>query len=306
MLLPIMLIVWVSANWLPSWATHSWLPPLANHFSDFLGHPWGSLALMPLLLHQPPLFDILPLYIIFLAVVPWLLAIARRHGWGMILTVSALGWLAAQFKLDVRLIGDPTRFVPVRWGSFDLLAWQFLWVCGLALGETSLRRPIIKPPLRLWLAIPAGAIALAGLSLRRGFWPPSWVNPDIFLWMDKWTLGPLRVVDFAAWAVVLLAWNPRLPKWLLAPTALLGRNSLTVFACHLPLVIAAAVIVQVCVPSNAVQIAIGLLVIALLFAWAGLWEHFKRRRAEAAKPPALPAITPPSPTAPATVHTVHL
>jgi hypothetical protein len=92
---------------------------------------------MPLLLHQPPLFDILPLYVIFLAVMPWLLAIARRHGWGMILTVSALGWLAAQCKLDVRLIGDPTRLLPLRWGSFDLLAWQFLWVCGLALGETS-------------------------------------------------------------------------------------------------------------------------------------------------------------------------
>lgn len=66
-LIPIAVIVWVLA---------ARLPPLANHFSDFLIHPWGSLALIPLLLHQPPLFDILPLYIIFLAASPWLMGLA--------------------------------------------------------------------------------------------------------------------------------------------------------------------------------------------------------------------------------------
>ncbi|MGA9779549.1 MAG: OpgC domain-containing protein [Limisphaerales bacterium] len=271
-LAPVVLIVWMLAGL---------LPPLAIHFSDFLAHPWGSLALMPLLLNQPPLFDILPLYVIFLLAVPWLLSIARRHGWGIILIVSALGWLAAQFKLDARLMGDPTRLLPLRWGSFDFLAWQFLWVCGLALGEISLRRAVIKPQLRLRLAIPASLIVLAGILSRHGFWPQAWQNPDIFLWMDKWTLGPLRALNCAGWAVLLLAWNPHPPTWLLAPTALLGRNSLAVFAFHLPLVIVATVIVQQFVPSNTVQTVIGLLVIALLFVWAAGWEHRKKRRAKA-------------------------
>ena len=44
-----------------AWALAAKVPTLANHFADFLVHPLGSLALMPLLLHQPPLFDILPL-----------------------------------------------------------------------------------------------------------------------------------------------------------------------------------------------------------------------------------------------------
>ena len=135
-LVPAVLIIWALAGQ---------APPLANHFSDFLAHPWGSLALMPLLLHQPPLFDILPLYVIFLGVTPWLLAFRRRRGWGIILGISALGWLVAQFKWDVWLVGDPTRLLPLRWGSFDLLAWQFLWICGVAIGETSLRRQIINP-----------------------------------------------------------------------------------------------------------------------------------------------------------------
>ena len=83
-LLPGVLIAWMFA---------SQLTPLANHFHDFLLHPLGALALIPLLLHQPPLFDILPFYVILLGATPWLLGIARRRGWGIILAVSALCWL---------------------------------------------------------------------------------------------------------------------------------------------------------------------------------------------------------------------
>jgi len=290
-LVPIALIAWALADV---------LPPLAAHFNDFLVHPLGSLALMPLLLHQPPLFDILPLYVIFLAVMPWMLAFARRRGWGIILAISALGWLAAQCKLDARLIGDPARLLPLRWGAFDLLAWQFLWVCGLVLGETSLRRPVIKPELRFWLGAPAAAIVLVGLLSRRGFWPDAWLPPDIFLWMDKWTLGPLRLLNFAAWTVLLLAWNPHPPKWFLSPAALLGRHSLAVFAFHLPLVITAAVMVQMLTLPVATQTAIGLAVIALLFVWAGCLEYRKCQQAKTSAAAGLPVVKSSSPTTPAT------
>lgn len=268
-LIPIVLLVWALA---------ASAPPLAIHFSDFLGQPWGSLLFMPLLLHQPPLFDILPLYVIFLGATPWLLALGRRRGWGILLAASALGWLAAQLKWDVQLIGNAAQFLPLRWGSFDLLAWQFLWLCGLALGETSLRRPIISPRYRLVVAVPAAAIVSCGLLLRWGFWPQTSINPDLFLWMDKWTLGPLRVLDFGAWTALFLAWNPHPPARLLAPTALLGRHSLAVFSFHLPLVIAATTVIQMYTFSNAWQTTIGFVVIALLFPCAGLFEYNRRQR----------------------------
>ena len=290
-LMPIILIAWAFAGA---------LPPLANHFSDFLVHPRGSLALIPLLLHQPPLFDILPLYVMFLGATPWLLAAARRRGWGMLLAVSVLGWLAAQLKLDVRLISDPTSLLPLRWGSFDLLAWQFLWVGGVAIGETSLRRQIIGPKYRTALIAAASTIVLGALSFRWGFWPQAWRHPDIYLWMDKWTLGPLRVLDFGAWAVLLLAWNPRPASRLLAPAALLGRNSLAVFSFHLPLVIAATTAIQMLAAPNAWQTVIGLLVVVLLFAWAAGWEYFKRRRAKTTAAVAAKHVKPAFPTTPAT------
>ncbi|HKW29684.1 MAG TPA: OpgC domain-containing protein [Verrucomicrobiae bacterium] len=290
-LVPVVLIIWVSANQ---------MPPLAIHFSDFLGHPFGSLALMPLLLHQPPLFDILPLYVIFLGVTPWLLSFARRRGWGILLAVSALGWLVAQFKLDVGFIGDPTHRLPLRWGSFDLLAWQFLWVCGVAIGETSLRRQIVAPRYRLAVAGTAAAVVSGALLLRWGFWPQAWINPDLFLWMDKWTLGPLRMLDFGAWTALLLAWNPHPPVRLLAPAALLGRHSLAVFSFHLPLVIAATTVIQMFTPASAWQTVIGFLVIALLLPWAGSLEYHKRRRGVTAATAAVKNVKPSFPTTPAT------
>jgi len=274
---------WLVPIALVAWAAGTRITGLANQFHDFLQHPWASLALMPLLLHQPPLFDILPLYVVWLAATPLVMGAARRAGWRPILSVSVILWLAAQFKLDARLLGDPARWLPVRWSSFNFLAWQLLWIIGLATGETMLRRPIIALRHRGVAGISAGALVLAGLLARHGFWPNAWFSPDLFLWMDKWTLGPLRILNFGAWVVFLLAWNPRLPV-IFAPLALLGRHSLAVFTFHIPLVIAATLLIHACNPPAAVQIVIGFYVIALLFAWAA-WQEW---------PPAAPAPAPES------------
>ncbi len=327
-----------------AWALGDRLPALANHFHDFLEHPCASLALLPLLLHQPPLFDILPLYVIFLGATPFVLASARSRGWGIVLLVSGLCWLAAQFNTSGNLIGEPSRLLPVRLGPFSLLAWQFLWCGGLALGQTALREgratlaipassrkheapnsklqhpekrqaPTIHATPRafgiwslkfLWsldigawrflprgatkasaqprrmtgtwrlaLGVAAAVLVLAGLLSRHGCWPHAWFSPDLYLWMDKWTLGPLRLLNFAAWVVLLLCWRPSLPS-LLSPLALLGRHALTVFALHVPAAILATIIIQTFALPSPVQTGIGLLVIASIFAWAALQESFPR------------------------------
>ena len=257
------------------WALAAKLPPLANHFSDFLTHPLGSLALMPLLLHQPPLFDILPLYIIFLGVTPWLLVWAGRRGWGILLAISALGWFLAQAGLDTLLAGNPARFLPLRWGAFDLFGWQFLWMCGVAIGQESLRGPLIRQQWRFIIGGLGLMIVLGALYLRWGpHAPPGF---GFYRWTDKWTLGPVRLLAYGGWVALFLAWNPHPPDFVLAPAALLGRHSLGVFAFHLPLVIIATTVVQMFAWSNAVQTLVGIVVVALLFPWAGLLEYRKKR-----------------------------
>lgn len=280
--LPVVLLAWVLAGW---------VPVLAGHFVEFLAHPVGGLFLLPLLLHQPPLFDILPLYIILLAFTPWLLTTARRLGWGPLLAGSCGIWLLVQFKLDAPLFADPARWLPVRWGSFDPFAWQLIWVVGVALGETSRRRALGEPLRRAWIFGPALAIVAFGLIKRHGLWPHVWWNDDLYLWMDKWTLGPLRLLNFFAWVTVLVAWNPRVPVSWFGTLALFGRHSLAVFAMHLPLAVGVEVWFQLAPPAIWAQNLIGLAVLTGLWFWAR-WRDGRANAQRQLKSAAEPELQP--------------
>ena len=270
-LLPVALIAWLYARQ---------VAPLANHFHDFLLHPVASLLLIPLLLHQAPLFDILPLYVVLLLVTPFAFVAARRHGWGIVLSVSFLGWLAAQFPATPF---PANALLPVRGGSFNLLAWQFLWFSGVALGEFSRRGEILSAKFRKSLFTTAGGVVLAGLCARHEIIPGASLNPALYLWMDKWTLGPLRLLNFAAWVIFLLAWNPRPPTWLMEQTALWGRHSLAVFALHLPLVVCAASVIQMFPMTNVEKIFLGLSVIAAISIWVAWLEFNSQQRKQMAE-----------------------
>ena len=232
--------------------------------------------MIPLLLHQPPLFDILPLYVVQILATPFVFATARRHGWGIVLSVSFHGSLAAQFSATHF---PTTALLPMRGGSFHLPAWQFLWFCGVALEETSQRQEIIAPRFRTTVAGLAGILVLAGLCARHGIIE---VKSSLFLWMDKWTFGPLRLLNFAAWVVLLLEWNPRPPASLMEQAALWGRHSLAVFAMHLPLVICAVSVIQMFSMTVLEKTFLGLSVIAAISIWVAWLEFNSRQRKEMA------------------------
>ena len=190
-----------------------------------------------LLLYNPPLLDILPLYIALMLVSPWLLRRGLSQGWQGVITISALLWLAEQWglgqtlhELAVSVSGLPIPYKDM--GAFHWFAWQALWVVGLWLGA----RELPLPRFPLWLVIPA-AVYAAGMLLWRhmvGQDPMPGV-PAVGMLLDKWTLGPLRVLNFAAVFVPLVSFGPWLKRVLPRPLPLelLGRNSLSVFCAHL-------------------------------------------------------------------------
>ena len=78
------------------------------------------------------------MYIIFLLLTPIVLMIAARVGWKYVLGGSSILWLLAQFGLRQtaynvgrRIAASPSHS---EMGSFDLWAWQFLWMLGLWFG----------------------------------------------------------------------------------------------------------------------------------------------------------------------------
>jgi hypothetical protein len=75
-------------------------PAITNLVGWYLEQPLVALGAALLLVYNPPLLDILPMYIIFMLASPALLIIGRRrHGWAFLLAASTALWFAAQWGL---------------------------------------------------------------------------------------------------------------------------------------------------------------------------------------------------------------
>lgn len=217
-------------------------PALRNHLSLFFDTPlWATLG-GPLLLYQPPLLDILPMYIVFLVLTPLLLKVGRRWGWTLPLALSGLLWLFAQLGGRRLVYGKLLALVGLHvpldaFGAFDWFAWQLVWVGGVWFGArcgraaaASARMPLRSP----WLLAAATATVCGFLFLRYhgGFGLDA--GPGYAL-VDKWHVGALRIVNFAALAfVVAQVVLPGLAWLRLRVLSMLGRASLAVFTAHVP------------------------------------------------------------------------
>ena len=207
--------------------------PLQYLLDFFIAKPKTALASAPLLLYNPPLLDILPVYIIFMLLSPLLLRAAERRGWVPVLCLSAFVWLLAQGHLRGWLHAALAhRGFPIplnEMGAFDIFAWQFLWISGLALGEV--RFPAHWPK---WALTSCGLVA-AILFVCRHSALDKLVGPVVFdVLVDKWRLGILRLIDAVALGILILRFgSPLADSRLGAKLAVLGRASLEVFSAHL-------------------------------------------------------------------------
>jgi hypothetical protein len=198
----------------------------------FIDHPAISILAAPLLLYNPPLLDILPMYILFMLLTPTVLWAAERRGWTQVLGASGCVWLLAQCNLRGWIYSGLAHWrfpIPLHeMGAFDVFAWQFLWISGLAL--SGMRFPSRWPK---WLVTLCGAIALVLFVCRHAAFDAV-TGPVLFdVLVDKWRLGILRLVDAAALGILLLRFGSPLANSALgARLAILGRASLEVFAAH--------------------------------------------------------------------------
>jgi len=90
-------------------------------------------------------------------------------------------------------------------------------------------------PIEKWAkraVIPAVVIAAVCFVLRRAIEHGFQLGPAEFLF-DKWHLGPLRLVDFAAVAALLIVTQSLWRFLAVKPLVLMGQSSLQVFCVHL-------------------------------------------------------------------------
>jgi hypothetical protein len=215
---------------------------LINLLNYYLAHPFPAIVGSLLLIYCPPLLDILPMYVIFLLITPHLLATAAHRGWKGILLASGSVWLLAQFGLRAWVhhvvVHVTTLQIPLQdTGSFNLFAWQMVWVSGLCIGAASAQegRCFRRPPRFVY---PVSAlICIFFIGVRHNWFGNHLTEQTLGIQLDKWQIGPLRLINLIAFACVIY-WSRKLLTrlFLIEPFIMLGKASLQVFCAHLAFV----------------------------------------------------------------------
>ena len=190
--------------------------------------------------YRPPLLDILPIYIIFLAVTPFAVLLGTKWGWKYAFTGGLALWLFAQFGLKNMVYNWLTHAFGLRvplneMGAFDLWAWQLWWLVGLWLGVHWANSDLHfdRWARKLAVLIPAAVVAAGFMALRYVQLTTDLDFGKFAPLFDKWEFGVARIVDFTAVATIAIRFRSLLKPLAVRPLVMLGQASLPVFCVHL-------------------------------------------------------------------------
>lgn len=235
----------------------------------FLENPAQGLIGLFTLTYVPNYFDILPMYIGALVLVPAVMAFARIHPSAALAFVATV--YASVYAFDLMLPAHPDQ-EDIRW-FFNPLAWQLLFFTGFAFALGWIPAPkvtrtgVIVAAVFVIVSIPAANWGIAqDVPFLR------WVREMIWGLRDKTDFGLLRYVHFLALAYLALAIvNPRLDAlrsdWA-KPVVTVGQNSLAVFLLGMGLSRVAGVALDLIGRSTATFALVNLAGLAIIIGFA--------------------------------------
>lgn len=207
----------------------------------FLAKPGEGMLALLTLRYIPTFFDMLPMYMLLLAMVPVVMLIAQigpRTGPAAVGVLSVGLWLLMQ----VSDFGFSARPDTEQVWFFNPLAWQLLFFTGFAFGMGWLKAPAFDNRILIRLCL-----AIVIISLPLSFWgtqqlfPPlvavhDWLVPDSA--PTQFTLP--RFVHFAALAFLVVGLvnrhRDRIVQWTaLKPVIRVGQQTFAVFLVSVPL-----------------------------------------------------------------------
>src|ERR1700755_1296417 len=215
-----------------AFAARTHRPALSNLLDFYLAHPVTAIIGAVLLIYCPPLLDILPMYVIFLFLTPMVLTAEVRYGWRRVLAVSGVFWVGAQVGLrevvhHVLVYVTHLQIPLQETGAFNLFAWQGVWVLGLWLGAKSVqgRGPLARIP--GWMIAVSGVLCLFFIGVRHGWLGAHLTQQTFGLSVDKWEIGPVRLVNLVAFVIVCYWMRKYLIRLVsIEPFLTLGKASL--------------------------------------------------------------------------------
>jgi hypothetical protein len=267
-----------------------------EHLLDFyIAHPAVAIVGSLLLIYCPPLLDILPIYVIFLLASPFAFSIAVKRSWRPVILGSTIIWLLAQFGLRavVQHFVVSVTHLPIplqQWGAFNLFAWQWVWIMGMWMGARSVEGELPLHSLPKWTTWVAAAICIFFVGVRHDWLGAHLTQEHLAILVDKWQLGPLRLLNIIAFVCVLYSLRGAV-RWLVSrePFITLGRASIEVFCAHLLFVFVGLALLYGEVPQLHGVYALSLLIatfIGLLYVAQRQVRRKHEEKARAARAPA--------------------
>lgn len=222
-------------------------PAVRNLMGFFIQEPRRAAVSLLTLAYCPPLFDILPMYVLFLAATPLAMRVGERFGYPVLIAGSAVVWLSGQLgarQLLQRSVNALLGPLPSEsFGAFNLLAWQLLWVLGLSLGHSRKARALVSRDVPRSVIIAAALLSFAFFSLRVLTLCGVELSPERLF--NKWHLGPARLINLVCLIFVFVhVFRHVVPVRGARALSLLGRASLPVFCAHIVLCLGAYVLVE--------------------------------------------------------------
>jgi hypothetical protein len=226
---------------------------------------------------MPAYLDILPLYVVLLALFP-LIYYAIRRSLPATVLLSAAIWLAVQVDPSINL---PNALDGKGW-YFNPFAYQFIFVLGAALAIGMSKGDPILPRYSWLMAVCAAFLAFAFLQSTP--WR-DWGLPDLKLLPleapDKSTLAPLRLVDVACLFYLVLSSRriaafarSRATWWL----EVCGKHSLQVFSLGCLLALLSRLAMRTFGTDWPMQVAVNVLGMGLMIVLASLLEQQRSRQ----------------------------
>lgn len=163
------------------------------------------------LTYVPNFFDILPMYMVLLLIMPLIMLIARVNLWCVAAFVFVT-WLLAQSRildvlgLEILHISLPAEPWSARAWFFNPFAWQLIFFTGFAF----MRGWLPKPPINaLWIITALGLLIamffVSHVAVREFDWgfPAAWRSANQ-MWITKSEIGAVRMLHF--FALAYIAW----------------------------------------------------------------------------------------------------
>ncbi len=243
---------------------------------DLLRDPATAIAGLLTLRWLPGYLDILPMYLIILALIPVMVAASLLHRWlpvALSLSLYALAW-----GTGLNLVGNP--WTGLGW-FFNPFAWQLIFFTGFGFGMGWLKPPPLGD--RVWMAA-AGAIVLVSIPLS--FWgfhqlfpPLAEVYAAILPGNEKTDLHWLRYLHFLALAYLVLSLvephKARLTQGLAMVVVKVGRQSLATFLVSLVAARIASLVFHLAGEGALITLSINLFGVGLVILTAYTVAWFK-------------------------------